>query len=401
MRRRAMLPAFRHTDPVSERIGKTAAKSSPPRKAREASKVRAALFVLGAGLAACAKPAPFFPVGLYGVDDPKALASLREAGFNAIQSYSRDAALLSGLARAARSAGLRALFHPDALMSSGAAARGVPLAAWYLVDEPDVQRMAPEALARREAEVKAWSGGATTAFVLGDGRAAERYAGSGDVLMVDWYPVPHLPLTSVGEQVRRTVEAAKGRPVWAVIQAFDWRDYPQHDPRKPRIGRFPDLVELRFMSYLALIEGARGLWFFSYRRPSGLTLADSPELWWPVTSVAREVSLLAPALAEGRRLGTPPALGAGLKGLMLSHAGRTYYLLANASAARVPLPAYYRDARFRPLFEVRRSVEENLDVDKDGAWLAPWRVLVLESREVPLTRPSGTLSPSVTGRGKG
>ena len=93
-----------------------------------------------------------------------------------------------------------------------------------------------------------------TAFVVGDGRKGTRIIrGVADVIMVDWYPVPHLPLIG-GRSCAHDHEAA-GRKVWAVLQAMDWRDFPQRSQENAsddfRRG------EIRFMSYDAVLNGAQ------------------------------------------------------------------------------------------------------------------------------------------------
>jgi len=82
------------------------------------------------------------------------------------------------------------------------------------------------------------------------------------VVMVDPYPIPTQPLTWVSdsiEDVRRQLGPQK--PVWAIIQAFSWglqRHYPKGKP-----GRFPTLTEERAMTYLAVVHGARGIFYFA------------------------------------------------------------------------------------------------------------------------------------------
>ncbi|MDE2236553.1 MAG: hypothetical protein KGK30_01570 [Elusimicrobia bacterium] len=180
------------------------------------------------------------------------------------------------------------------------------------------------------------------ALVVGDGRTAARYAPAADIMMVDWYPVPHLPLESVGWNVRWTIEGSGGRPVWAVVQAMNWKDYRQHDPSKPRIGRFPTYTEMRFMAYDAIAEGASGIWFYSYRRPDGSLRSENPEHWGRVTAVVAELAFVRKLVARARPLPSPvpeaPAF-AGLVGRAWERHGEDYALIVNASGAPAALPA--------------------------------------------------------------
>ncbi|MFA5139963.1 MAG: hypothetical protein WC728_12090 [Elusimicrobiota bacterium] len=321
-----------------------------------------------------------FPIGIYGVNDPADLPVLQDAGFTAVQTYAGPGTILP-LAKAAERRGISLLAHPFELMKSTVPAEGLPIAAWYLVDEPDVQKMPPDKLKKLDQQVRAWAPQHKTAFVVGDGRTAKTYADSGDILMVDWYPVPHLPLTSAGEHVRYTVEAAKGKPVWAVLQAMDWRWYPQRNPKKPRIGRFPTIAELRFMSYHSILEGASGLWYFTWDR----RLSDAPELWSVVIAVTRELSSLRPVLEDGEPIALPfkKPLHKLMRAKAWKHRSKDYVLLLNTSPnTALLMPKELLGERWRPLFEKRRYVRELL-MDSNGAYyLRPLQFLLLEGAGV-------------------
>lgn len=336
-------------------------------------------------LAACGGGLPAkdrFPVGIFGLEKPEAVRAVLAEGFDSAQAYEHSPAKLASLAKEARRRGLKLLLHPHGLLASSAPVRGFPMAAWYLQDEPDVARTPAAELCAFDKKVKAWSPGVPTAFVVGDGRAAKTYAECADVLMVDWYPVPHLPLESLGDHVRLTVEAAKGKPVWAVLQAMDWKDYPQRDPGKPRIGRFPDVRELRFMSYDAVAQGARGLWYYTYTMPGGRPLTDKPELWFAVAEVSREMTAMRPIFERGTPI--PPPVDRKGTTVTLSawrYRGRDYVVAVNRKPNKNQrLPADLLDPRWRPLFEVRRYAKEIM-LHRHGAYyLKPFQVMVFESR---------------------
>lgn len=330
-------------------------------------------------LSACAhREKNFFPIGLFAVHDPAALAMLRQEGFNAIQAYPHEPEKLEALAKEAQRQDMRLLAHPHSLVESGKPPPRWPMAAWYLRDEPDVFKEPAKSLADFEAKVKAWDPATPTTFVVGDGRAAPTYGHIADILMVDWYPVPHLQLSSVGDHVRWTMEAGKGKPVWAVLQAFDWKWSRQRRPNKDRIGRFPTSAEIRFMSYLSLIEGARGLWYFAYAPGEGIILSERVELWILLTRVTRELAQLRPILADGTDLGKMPDLPAGMMGRTWKKGRRLYHALINTVETSKPLPARFTDRNQRPLFERRRWIKDLLK-EENGALQVPYgRVLVFE-----------------------
>lgn len=310
---------------------------------------------------------------------------LSAAGFNAIQPHATSLKELSALTGDAHRLGMLPLVAPHGITTSTFSPREFPGAVWYLMDEPDINGMNLADMKAVEAKTLAWAPGAKTAFVVGDGRKAKNYPGVADAIMVDWYPVPHLPLESAGDHVRMTAEAAGGRKVWAVLQAMDWRDFPQRDPKKKRIGRFPDLAEIRFMSYDAVLNGAQGIWYYTFSTSTARTLAQTPELLFAVTAVAGEIHAMAPVFARGRAIPLtfePPTTG--WMARAWTYRGREYLVLANRTKDRQwKVPEAVLAPGWRPLFEPRRDPRELLKKYRDAYYLKPYQVLVLESRPKP------------------
>lgn len=322
----------------------------------------------------------FFPIGMYGVDDPAAVAVLRDAGFNAIQTYRRDPAAIEPLAAAAGRAGMRLLAFPQELTKAGSDAGGFPAAAWYLTDEPDVRNEDPADIRALNERTKAWAPGTPTALVIGEGRPAAKYGGITDVMMLDWYPVPHLPLDSVADEldlVRKGVP--EDQPVWMVLQAFNWRDYRQRDPAKPRIGRFPTRAEIRFMSYLAIVHGASGLFYFQLDKPGKGRLLDFPDEWRALSSVAGEIASLRPVLEGGQ--GETMAFSRtrlGMEGMRWAHGGSEYAVILNRLRANVvEMPEHLLEAGWRALFEEDPRPRAHLLETGGRRYLGPYSVVVL------------------------
>lgn len=360
--------------------------------AKVASLYAGMTFVLGCAslsFAAAREPTPMeFPVGFFSVDTPAQARTLHEKGFNAFQCYKTSPEEVSPVALEARRLGAMLLVSPTALFTSTHAAAEFPGAVWYLQDEPDVNGMDREALRAVETKTLAWAPGSKTAFVVGDGNKAKNYPGVADAIMVDWYPVPHRPLESAGDQVRTTAQAAGGRKVWAVLQAMDWIEFSTPQTNKRRIGRFPTKAELRFMSYDSVLNGANGVWYFAYGRPAGLTLSDSPELLARVEAAAAEIRALAAVFSRGRPIPLP--FEPPTKGWMSrawTYRGRDYLILANRTGDRQwKVPDEALEPAWRPLFESRRNPRELLKEFGGAYYLRPYQVLVLESRLRP--RPS-------------
>ncbi|MDA8131858.1 MAG: hypothetical protein M0011_10190 [Elusimicrobia bacterium] len=305
-----------------------------------------------------------FPVCFYGISSPAELGRLKEAGFNCFQTYAQDPARLAGLAAEAKRLKLKMVAYPDLVIGSSyeKEARRWPMLAWYLFDEPEVKKLGTEKLQALDKRVRDWDKGQRTVFVMGEGVAAFTYGGTADALMVDWYPVPHLPLNSVGEQVAMAKAGAaikdpirKNKPLWAVLQAFDWINYPQR--RKPRVGGFPTFAQVRYMTYLALARGADGVFYFTYNGSDGIPLPERPERWNTYQRMGSELAQLAPVFSKGRPADLPEGLDKRLAARAIRKGWRKFLILANPEAVPLPLDAV---KKWRPLFEESRYLPDSL-----------------------------------------
>lgn len=254
-----------------------------------------ALGLLAAGSAGCRHPqAAFYPLGLYGVGNTNDFAAVRQAGFTIVVGPARRAYL-----DAAQAAGLKVLASPGTWagprFDAPLARRTVreldahpALWAWYLCDEPDLQLISPAEVRQAEQFLKSLPTRKPTALVLYKGASALDYGNITDILMVDRYPIPWLPLANFGQNVRQARLALGPRkPLVAVIQAFDW-SYYRHLLRVEEPLRPPSLAELRCMTYLALALRADGLFYYTFDA-GGWKIRDHPETWAALQAAAREV----------------------------------------------------------------------------------------------------------------
>jgi hypothetical protein len=251
---------------------------------------------------------PCVPFGLYCDADPGALAEEEVAnGFNTLAPYwgvsaRRDAADLARVRSAmdrCAAVGMRVHFHLnnlgvqppseakwEALRAEVEAFRDHPaLLAWYLADEPDsgVPYAWLEKARRFVRELDPYH--PVTLVLMGADRVVD-YGGGADVLMGDPYPIPHGTVDEAGRWFRRARELTGGlTPLWAVPQAFGGGE---GTPREPTAG------EIRVLTYLPLLEGARGVQYFVRRPPLGNP--KSPITWSECRTLAMEIAELTPAL---------------------------------------------------------------------------------------------------------
>ena len=309
---------------------------------------------LAAALPAWAAP---FALCMYGVNDPADVPLLKEAGFNCLQTYRVNPAMLARLAQAAQKEGLKTVFYPNQVIGSAyeKQAQNWPMLAWYLVDEPDVVGWSRERVLQSRQRAQAAFPAVPTALVVGQGKTQTPFYDLPDIFMVDWYPVPHLPLTSFGRQIalaREEIEKTgqKDKPLWGVVQAFDWKEYEQHRPDNDRIGRFPTQQEIRFLSYDAIMNGATGLFYFIFTT-KGTPLPQAQPQWWArVTAVSKELAAFRPVLEEGKIVKNPLSKAGVLQMKTWKYKGDKYTLLLNPTDTAQPLPKKLLKDKYQVLF---------------------------------------------------
>jgi hypothetical protein len=254
------------------------------------------LFALLVGSSGCQHHrASFYPLGIFSDATTNSFATLREAGFNIVQGPAQkgflDAASASGL-KVLASPGTSAGTNFNALTAQRvvAAIDSHPaLWAWYLVDEPDLNRVSPTDVIAAHRFLRRSGARKPTALVIYQGATALHYANIADITMIDRYPIPWLPLANVPQHVQKVrLALGKTKPLIAVIQTFDWNAYAEQLPGEKDL-RPPTYEELRCMTYCALAQRATGLFYFAFETPKW-KMEEQPETWDATKKVLREVN---------------------------------------------------------------------------------------------------------------
>ena len=206
------------------------------------------------------------------------------------------------------------------------------LAGWYTADERGADDT--ERVFRQFDTLKgAWAGGVS--FVaLNRAAELELWRDAADVFDLHRYPIFNVPegasspLSDVYRLTRRAKEAVEqSRPVWTVIQAF------QHG----RNGHFPTFAELRSMSYMAVVGGADGLFYWSYGA-KGISWIKNPDEqqrhWSDIVRLTQELdgleSVILSPNAPGVLDGDP---GASIAVLTKEKDGLRYVFAVNLSSS--------------------------------------------------------------------
>ena len=329
-----------------------------------------------------------FPIGLFKVNNPSELKEIKGSGFDSFHTDFLKPNDLEPLAEAASSLGMSMLVFPNDLRNLKTAkdTSHWPILAWYIDDEPDVEGLSFDQLNAIAAQTRQWDPKRPQAFSIGKGEKAKNYPDIGNVLMLDWYPIPHLNINSVGDEINAARKfLPQNKPLWMIVQALDWKDYPQRDPSKKRIGRFPTSTEIRYMSYLAVLHGARGLFYFTHTMPNGQTLLEYPERWQALSRVAKEMKRMRPIFVFGDGTGyNGKPNSEDLKIHIWNYQKKSYAVLLNKSSEKhAALPEAFLARQWRPLFERFRDVRKILTQNNSRWQLPPQHVLVLEGPLIP------------------
>ncbi|NLW86360.1 MAG: hypothetical protein GXY38_05750 [Planctomycetes bacterium] len=166
------------------------------------------------------------------------------------------------------------------------------LLSWGIADEPELQGAGAIDMIETHSLIKQIDPQTPTSAAVSIPAMYGYYGRYVDVLMPDVYPIPHSTVGAVGDAVRAaTAAGASSQPVWAVIQVFDpaaFGSKPEDNPRAPTYD------EIRCMSYLAVVNGAKGLFYFCY--DSQYKVYEHPEQWAGLKKIAGEIKTLVPVI---------------------------------------------------------------------------------------------------------
>ena len=262
---------------------------------------------------------PFFPVGFYSVPTQH-LRRVADAGFSVVLTYSSATGHLKDYLDEAGRVGLSAVVHSPALWfredgeerlrEAVATLKDHPaLLGWYLIDEPSLGRKgtSPADLARLYALMQELDPYHPTFTVYCRPAEFAAYRDTHDVFMCDPYPVGNRELSQVVEWTELAKDAMGGdKPVHIVPQAFGSEDGPQVH------WRLPTAAEEICMGYLALVHGAKALFYYRFDvQQHDRNLADQgkwpwvtigylpelrPETWAGLEMLGAQMKRLAPVI---------------------------------------------------------------------------------------------------------
>ena len=225
---------------------------------------------------------PFFPIGIYhvGVSEYQMLS---ENGFNTVQGGNPaapddfrkllDEGLRTGIMIDVPfyGGGKVAANLPDTLAKVQGFKDHPAVLNWKIIDEPDIRPDIIDEVADAYRKIRAIDSVHPVLLTIASPPSFPYWVNFCDMLQVDPYPLPRNPLTQVSD----TVKAAKSvlRPwqnLTAVLQCGWLMD-------KDKPANQPTYDQALSMVYLSLINGAKGIFWYSMHDP-GWDLSKTP-LW--------------------------------------------------------------------------------------------------------------------------
>ena len=250
--------------------------------------------------------ADFFPIGIYGVGIED-ISELKEAGFNSIQTYVSGIDYIRSVVIEAERRQVKAMikipneaWKEDINDFFSRVRHSKGILAWYLEDEPEGRGIPPGYIWRLNNYIHKMDPTHPTSLVLVRSKKAYEYGDGVDILMVDPYPIPRMPITWLADSIDEAKKATfNEKPIWAVIQAFDWSVYPIEGDKR-EWGRTPTFEEERCLTYLAVVHGVKGIFYYTYKG-GNYNITNYPDHWNGIKRIAWELNriyplLLAPAI---------------------------------------------------------------------------------------------------------
>jgi hypothetical protein len=235
----------------------------------------------------------FFPIGMYHVSsygsDEDRLAALRDmasAGFNLIHPsidrydtpFLDEAAALGVYVLAESSEEWAPVIdaHKDHRAIFG----------WDIADDSHLY-FTPDEVQVRHDSAKARDPNHVTVIGMADPDKFGQYITISDAACVYSYPIPDRPLSTVNQVLSHP--DLQGQSIIGVPQAFAWQN-----------TRPPTPAELRNMTYQMLVNGVKGLLYYTYF-DGGWNITDHPDLWTELGAMIPELRALSSVYTDGLR----------------------------------------------------------------------------------------------------
>jgi len=248
---------------------------------------------------------PFFPIGMYHPAGEESYKLLAENGFNAIQGNavldldkfktSLDLAQKYGLAVDVPL--YNGMKVKDNLVNSlekvKRFANHPAILDWKIFDEPHIHPDGGVAVDIPSAyrALKAADPNHPFELTLNSAATQQFWGNFCDIVQPDVYPLPRFPITQVSDMAKGAKDLMQPWQNLSIVLQSGWM---------ADLSNQPSVAQARSMVYLALINGAKGIWWYSMRDP-GWDLTKTP-LWPHMKEINAEVKVLSAPLMLGENV---------------------------------------------------------------------------------------------------
>jgi hypothetical protein len=171
--------------------------------------------------------------------------------------------------------------------------------AWNLADDVDSGHWTPAQVSTLHRQIQAVDPNHPT-YISGYSKGLQQFTQCANILGRQSYPIRQhttAELSSVFSDMTEISSVLVGQPprtLFANLQLFPWAI------AKPgQQGDVPDPLEVRNMTYQALLGGAKGILYYTYYDEAWY-LPEHPELWEGLKALNQELKSISPWFLEGR-----------------------------------------------------------------------------------------------------
>jgi len=273
---------------------------------------------------------PFFPIGMYhagGDDNYKLLA---ENGFNAVQG---DAVLDLDKFKASLDLAQKYGLAVDVPLYNGMKVKAnlanslekvkrfadhPAILDWKIFDEPHIHPDGGVAIDIPSAyrALKAADPNHPFELTLNSAATQQFWSNFCDIVQPDVYPLPRFPVTKVSDMAKGAHELMQPWQNLSMVLQSGW---------VADLSNQPSFEQARSMVYLALINGAKGIWWYSMHDPDW-DLTKTP-LWPHMKEINAEVKVLSEPLMLGENVTVQ--VSNPVQASAKKYQGKLYVLVAN------------------------------------------------------------------------
>lgn len=252
---------------------------------------------------------PFFPFGLYHVswnstatEQKNDLQNIAAAGFNTVHASANNLKDYGEFLDEAERLGVYVLSEQKLglLNLVNAFKHKSAVLGWNIADDVDNGKLTTNDVWKSHQSVKASDSNHVT-YISGYSENIGKFARCADAIGMQSYPIKtgtekELSLTYSTVAIARDAATKFEGAVYANLQAFSW--YAQDNAKYPE-ARAPTFAEVRNMTYQALLAGAKGIIYYTYRDELWY-LPDSSDLWQGLKSLVLEIKTIESILLSGK-----------------------------------------------------------------------------------------------------